>query len=282
MPQPASASGRIPVVCPCGANFTVESKFAGRQGKCPKCGQSILVPTPQARVSCPKCHFLNRAEDVRCSQCGEFLREPAPGEAVPKTAMEAIEERRGTRRTTRPPAALPPQDAQDAPAGEAPSAEPVARRAPALRSKLAELEKPRRSVVLRFLVFLILGGGAAAGTFYGGRSYAEPKISAPREAEAEARKNVWPAKSLDVLHDGLKALSKAMPRDTISNRETPEEMALRTTIEAEIARLKKENQDAVRKADAAHAEMEKWQLGWYAAIVLAGLLAGLIGWKLSG
>jgi ribosomal protein S27E len=290
MPQPATVIGRIPVACPCGANFTVEMKFAGRQGKCPKCGESILVPTPQAKVACPKCRFMNRAEDVRCSQCGEFLREPAPGEAVPRTAMEAIEARRGTRRTTRPPDALPAEAAQApepaatpdaAPPAGAPSASQAARRPAALRSKLAEMEKPRRSVIIRFLVFLVLGGGAGVGTFFGTRQYAEPKISVPREAEAEARKSVWPPKSLDVLHDRLKELSKAMPRDTISNRETPEEKALRTTIEGELDRLKKENQEAVKKAEAAHAEMEKWQLGWYAAIGLAGLLAGLIGWKLS-
>ena len=262
-------------------------KFAGRQGKCPKCGESILVPAPQAKVSCPKCHFLNRSEDVRCSQCGEFLREVAPGEAVPKTAMEAIEERRGTRRTTRPPdvKAQAPQagdaPAEAAPAAVAPSAESGARKTLPRRGKLAEMEKPRRSVIIRFLVFLVLGGGAGTGTFYGTRQYAEPKIAVPRDAETEARKSVWPPKSLDALHDGLKALSKAMPRDTVSNRETPEEAVLRTTIEAELARLKTENQEALKKADAAHAEMEKWQLGWYAVIGLAGLIVGLIGWRIS-
>jgi ribosomal protein S27E len=267
-------------------------KFAGRQGKCPKCGESILVPTPQQKIACPKCHFLNRGEDVRCTQCGEFLREPAPGEAVPKTAMEAIEERRGTRRTTRPPAALPADQAVERPASRPPATEEApaetssagsaaTRRPAALRSKLAEMEKPRRSVFLRLFVFLVLAGGAGTGTFYGTKQFAETKIAGPREAELEARKGVWPPKSLDTLHDRLKEISKAMPRDTISNRETPEEQALRTTIEAELDRLKKESQEALKKAEIAHAEMEKWQLGWYGAIVLAGLLAGLIGWKLS-
>lgn len=40
----------IPVVCPgCKARFTVSDQFAGRTGPCPKCKQSIKIPTPAAQ-----------------------------------------------------------------------------------------------------------------------------------------------------------------------------------------------------------------------------------------
>ncbi len=143
------------------------------------------------------------------------------------------------------------------------------------------MEKPRRSVILRFLVFLVLAGGAGTGTFYGTRKYAEPRIAAARTAENEARKSVWPPKSLDTLHDRLQEISRAKPRENPTLRMTPEEQALHMTIESELARLKLENQEAVKVAEAAHAEFEKWQLGWYGVIGVAGLIAGLIGWRLS-
>lgn len=308
MPEPISTTGRIPVTCPCGATFTVELKFAGRQGKCPKCSASILVPTPAPRSGCPKCRYLNRAEEPFCLQCGEPLKvaAPVPSKAPetrrttrPPAALPASEARRpsqapavatepaaekppGTRRSTRPPAVAPPQEESQAPVStEDPSAPLAARRTGALRSKLAEMEKPRRSVILRFLVFLVLAGGAGVGTFYGTRKYAEPRIATARAAESEAKKSVWPAKSLDTLHDRLQELSRAKPRENPTLRMTPEEQALHATIESELARLKLENQEAVKVAEAAHAEFEKWQLGWYGVIGLAGLIAGLIGWRLS-
>ena len=37
-------AGRISVTCPCGATFSVEAKFAGRQGSCPKCRQTLDEP----------------------------------------------------------------------------------------------------------------------------------------------------------------------------------------------------------------------------------------------
>ena len=39
----------ITFACPgCGKNFQVKVEFAGRNTKCPKCGQALLVPTPPA------------------------------------------------------------------------------------------------------------------------------------------------------------------------------------------------------------------------------------------
>jgi predicted Zn finger-like uncharacterized protein len=41
----------IPVVCPsCKSRFTVSDQFAGRTGPCPKCKQTIKVPTPAAKA----------------------------------------------------------------------------------------------------------------------------------------------------------------------------------------------------------------------------------------
>lgn len=313
MPEPISTGGRISVPCPCGASFTVEMKFAGRQGKCPKCGNLMLVPTPTPKVTCPRCNYLNPVEEKYCLQCGEPLEAPAPAPAPnpgtrrmsrPPDALPPSEARRpseapavapGTRRVTRPPAAPPPQEPAasgtrrvtrppappPAEPNEAPAEAPAARRTGALRSKLAELEKPRRSVILRFIVFLVLAGGAGTGTFYGTRQYAMPRIAAAQAAETEARKSVWPPKSLDTLHDRLQEISRSKPREIATAPATPEEKALHATIESELARLKLENQEAVKVAEAAHKETEKWQLGWYGVIGLAGLLAGLIGWKLS-
>jgi hypothetical protein len=40
----------IKVVCQCGARLKVDDNFAGRTGKCPACGDSIIVPEPETWI----------------------------------------------------------------------------------------------------------------------------------------------------------------------------------------------------------------------------------------
>lgn len=52
---PKSAPAEIFVLCGCGAGLTVSSKYAGRTGKCSKCGALVMVPfleeTPEQQAA---------------------------------------------------------------------------------------------------------------------------------------------------------------------------------------------------------------------------------------
>ena len=62
----------IAFACPkCGCQMNVDDSLAGRQGKCPKCSQAVVVPQP-AQVQAPP------AEEV-CSSCGVQL---SPGAVI--------------------------------------------------------------------------------------------------------------------------------------------------------------------------------------------------------
>lgn len=299
LPQPAR---RIPVTCSCGATFTVDGKFAGRMGTCPKCRQALLVPAPG--TGCPKCGSLVPPDELFCPGCGEMLppEEPeAPAaprlRSTPDTPTEVgpapVPRRRPDNRPTEierapvPAAKPPPPPAAEAPApppaSEEPAPPPAAgRRAPVLRNKLAELDAPRRPLLLRLVVFLIFAGGGGTGAFYLGRSTFEPLIAKHAAAEAVARVGEWPPAVLEKLRDRITELSKTVDPLHPNAPLTPEQIALHKTLDDEFVRLKKESQEAEKRREEAHSRTQNWQVAWYGYIAALGLLLGAFGWRISG
>jgi hypothetical protein len=115
---------KIPVTCACGATFTVDGRFAGRQGNCPKCRRPIMVPAaPQ--VICPACRTPNSVEELFCTSCGGDLSAPPPAApptpAAPRrSTASAATEVRGV--------AFSPRPHPAAPAPAPPAAAPIDRR----------------------------------------------------------------------------------------------------------------------------------------------------------
>ncbi|MCE9583573.1 MAG: hypothetical protein K8T20_13900 [Planctomycetes bacterium] len=320
MPDSEVPGKRIAVSCPCGASFTVDSKLAGKQGLCPNCKKPIIIPTATGKRVCLKCHFMNAVGEEYCSACGSSLAlagspeaessrpwlaeakgearpskapdtrrmsgSPAPrkGSQPPAAASSAprVGEKRQTeiRRNPPPPAALAPEAAVAPPAAE-PGETAAPKRTNVLRNKLAEMDAPRRPLLLRVVVFLVLAGGSGAGAFYGSRAKIEPKIAQFRDAEAAAKVGVWPGHVLDSLHDKMVELSRASRKENPLAPASPEELAMRKTVEAEFERMKQESQAAAKQMQDAHTQMQNWQVGWYGVIGVIGFVVGLIGWKLS-
>ena len=97
---PAKPAGQfIRVACKCGKGFTVPLKFAGKAGKCPKCGGRVEIPAagsaqkrpvptrqgPKAqdviRFGCPcgkrfKVPRSLAGKSARCPQCGRTIKIP--------------------------------------------------------------------------------------------------------------------------------------------------------------------------------------------------------------
>ncbi|MBI2923399.1 MAG: zinc ribbon domain-containing protein [Planctomycetes bacterium] len=301
----AQPNRRIPVTCSCGATFTVDAKFAGRMGTCPKCRQALLVPAPG--TGCPKCGSLVPPDELFCPGCGEMLppvepEAPAaprlrsspdtPTEVGPAPAPRRRPDNRPTEIERAPAvAAKPPPAAIQAPASpaaapappEEPAAAPVpARRTPVLRNKLAELDAPRRPLALRLVVFLVFAGGGSVGAFYLGRSTFQPLIARHAAAEAAARQGEWPPAVLEKLRDRVTELSETVDPLYPNAPLTPEQIALHKTLDGEFVRLKKESQEAEKRREEAHTRTQNWQVAWYGYIALLGILLGALGWRISG
>lgn len=87
--------------CHCGQRLTARRHLAGRNVRCPRCGDSVLVPGSTAEtdsqidVSCRVCgqRFMARRElagkVVKCPMCSRPLTVPRPGEA--QSAAKQIE-----------------------------------------------------------------------------------------------------------------------------------------------------------------------------------------------
>ena len=53
-PGLSEKSQRISVLCACGKKLATDAKYAGREAKCPSCGESIAIPSASARVAPPR------------------------------------------------------------------------------------------------------------------------------------------------------------------------------------------------------------------------------------
>jgi hypothetical protein len=106
----------IAVVCTCGSKITVGGHFAGKVGKCKRCGQRLTIPWPEPMadvvdanswvhsatlddeepimlpepvssrtadtIECPYCGEEIRAIARKCKHCGEFLDASLRGQSV--------------------------------------------------------------------------------------------------------------------------------------------------------------------------------------------------------
>jgi DNA-directed RNA polymerase subunit RPC12/RpoP len=96
----------IPFRCGgCGAAINAPSKLAGRQAKCPSCGDPVMVPAPVATPAparpapepkpeykaCPLCSERILATAKKCKHCGEMLDPQlrAPVEPAAPSAVAA-------------------------------------------------------------------------------------------------------------------------------------------------------------------------------------------------
>lgn len=66
----------IPVTCRCGKSFRVKDEHAGKKGKCPACGDLLLVPDhADTAAQRPKRHTT--AKRKLCSKCGGIVEPEA-------------------------------------------------------------------------------------------------------------------------------------------------------------------------------------------------------------
>jgi hypothetical protein len=80
-----SAFMSIRVSCVCGKQIKVKEELAGKRGKCPGCGHSLIVPNlsppadekqtrPARNPSCPSCKEALQSNAVICLNCGYDVR----------------------------------------------------------------------------------------------------------------------------------------------------------------------------------------------------------------
>ena len=57
--------------CTCGQLLEVENEHAGNQAKCPRCGESVAIPSTEEEESkCPGCGKPMEYDAVICMECG--------------------------------------------------------------------------------------------------------------------------------------------------------------------------------------------------------------------
>ena len=57
--------------CTCGQTLEVDDKHAGKKAKCPRCGNSITIPSTASEESlCPNCGKPMEDNAVICMECG--------------------------------------------------------------------------------------------------------------------------------------------------------------------------------------------------------------------
>lgn len=264
--------------------------------QCVACGatlhaldETVMAPSPARRSS--------RMGDTEIPASRPPMRPRAPETSRPRPGVspdEILERFKppkvdGSRPTdvpkagsAPPPAPPPPPEPAAAPAAE-PAAAALKRSGAALRNKLADMDKPRRPLILRLFVFVVLAGGAGFGAWHFGRQYFEPKIAHWRAEEDKLGITAWPGNSLDKLHDQLKQRTLAMnPNTDLKAPYTPEQNVLTKAIHEEIEALRTQSQEATKAKEKAHEKMQHWQLAFYGAIAGSALVVGLIGLKIVG
>ena len=68
----------ISVTCQCGVRFRAKDELAGRQAKCPKCGQPLTIPVPEGSEAAGGALSLD-----------ELMKLDAAGTALPDQRMPA-------------------------------------------------------------------------------------------------------------------------------------------------------------------------------------------------